>query len=284
MSDKSGLLKASGLDVLGAFDDFDCFKVRILRPGITAILGDCMDFLELCGENVFDLALVDPEWGRGEHGGTKRGSVVKQMNGASQFVPCGNYKKKEWDKVPVGREYFDYLMNVTSKQIIWGVNYYDYPFGSGRIVWDKVNGDADQSDCELAYNSMTKRVDQIEYMWNGMMQGKSVMEGRKQQGDKSKNEKRIHPTQKPVILYSELYRRWVVYGWNVLDTHGGSGSNAIADFYYGCPIVIIEKDPEYFEAMCKRILRETAQADLFKPHTAALIAKQVNLFDQPENQ
>ena len=35
-------------------------------------------------------------------------------------------------------------------------------------------------------------------MWNGMMQGKSISEGHIQQGNKSLNEMRIHPTQKPV--------------------------------------------------------------------------------------
>ena len=105
-------------------------------------------------------------------------------------------------------------------------------------------GNTDQSDCEIAYNSLTSRVDQIEYMWNGMMQGKSIQEGRKQQGDKTLNEKRIHPTQKPVILYAEIYRRWASPGQTILDTHGGSGSNAIAAYYAGNPITIPDRDWE----------------------------------------
>ena len=45
-------------------------------------------------------------------------------------------------------------------------------------------------------------------MWNGMLQGKSIQEGHLMQGDKSKNENRIHPNQKPVKLYEWLLSKY----------------------------------------------------------------------------
>ena len=51
-------------------------------------------------------------------------------------------------------------------------------------------------------------------MWNGMMQGKSIEEGHIQQGNKKLNEKRIHPTQKPVNLYRWIVRKYIGPDWN----------------------------------------------------------------------
>jgi hypothetical protein len=34
--------------------------------------------------------------------------------------------------------------------IVWGCNYFDYQFATGRIVWDKCNGNSSFSDCEIA--------------------------------------------------------------------------------------------------------------------------------------
>ena len=68
-------------------------------------------------------------------------------------------------------EYFDEVKRVSRNQIIWGVNYFNYDFTGGRIVWDKLNGDTDQYDCEIAYCSMNDRTDLIYCMWRGMIQG-----------------------------------------------------------------------------------------------------------------
>ena len=56
-------------------------------------------------------------------------------------------------------------------------------------------------------------------MWNGMMQSKSIADGGIQQGNKRLNEKRIHPTQKPVKLYKWLLSNFAKCGDRILDTH-----------------------------------------------------------------
>lgn len=48
------------------------------------------------------------------------------------------------------------------------------------------------------------------------------------QGDKSKNEIRIHPTQKPVNLYKWILLNYAKQGDKILDTHVGSASSLIA--------------------------------------------------------
>lgn len=224
---------------------------------------DCMEYMKNCCDGFFDLAIVDPPYGRGEHGGTNRTHMVKQKDGSKNLCKDGGYKKKDWDKEPPGTDYFAELSRVSRHQIIWGFNYYQYPLTGGVIVWDKFNDGSDQSGCELAYNSLNQRVDIVRYMWRGMMQGISIDEGHLQQGNKKLNEKRIHPTQKPVKLYRWLLETYAKDDMKILDTHLGSGSSAIAAHYFGCDFIGLEIDKEYFEAAQKRFKKSTAQLVLF---------------------
>ena len=215
---------------------------------------DCMEGMKEFPDNHFDLAIVDPEYGRKEHGGKNRSKYVKQKNGSKIFVTGNTYKLKSWDNLPAGDDYFKELIRVSKNQIIWGINYFSFRFeSSGRIVWDKINDNSDQSDCEIAYNSLTSRVDLIRYMWRGMMQGKSVFEGHIQQGNKKLNEIRIHPTQKPVALYKWLLENYAKPGDLILDTHVGSASSLIACEALGFKYVGFELDSEYFAAAQKRL-------------------------------
>ena len=94
------------------------------------------------------------------------------------------------------------------------------------------------------------------YMWNGMCQGKSIKEGYLQQGNKRKNEKRIHPTQKPVALYYWILKKFAHPGDRILDTHLGSGSSRIAAYKLGFDFYATEIDKEYFNAQEERFRRE----------------------------
>lgn len=224
---------------------------------------DCMDILRDQKDGSVDLAIVDPPYGRGEDGGKNRNNAVKQKNGTVLLCRDGGYKKKHWDKEPPGSEFFTELMRVAKHQIIWGANY--MPAGvlsGGAIVWDKLNDGADQSGAEIAYCSLNSRVDVVRYMWRGMMQGEAIGSFR-QQGNKSLNEKRIHPTQKPVKLYEWLLTQYATPGMTILDTHMGSGSGAIGANNMGFQYVGCEIDKEYFVEACERIEAAYAQGRLF---------------------
>ena len=224
---------------------------------------DCVEGMAQFPDGYFDLAVVDPPYGRKEHGGKNRGKLVTQRDGSRIYVEDGGYSAKQWDMKPPPEAYFRELCRVSKRQIIWGVNYFPYAFGPGRIVWDKCNGASDQSDCEIAYNSMTERVDLFRFMWAGMMQGKSVAEGHIMQGNKSKNEKRIHPTQKPVALYTWIFSKYAREGEKILDTHLGSGSSRIAAYDAGLDFIGFELDHEYFSAEEQRFEAYISQTNLF---------------------
>ena len=77
------------------------------------------------------------------------------------------------------------------------------------------------------------------------------------------NQKRIHPTQKPVKLYEWLLTNYAKPTDRILDTHLGSGSSAIAAHYFGCDFVGMEIDADYHAAAVVRFEKETAQLDIF---------------------
>jgi site-specific DNA-methyltransferase (adenine-specific) len=223
---------------------------------------DCMQGMEEFPDKYFDLAIVDPPYGRKEHGGRNRSGYVRQKNGSKIFVKDGQYGNRNWDNDPPSEDYFNELMRVSKNQIIFGCNYFDYPLIGGRIVWDKCNEGSDQSDAEIAYCSMNNRVDIFRYMWRGMFQGKSITEGTTQQGNKRLNEKRIHPTQKPVALYEWLLSRYAKPNDIILDTHVGSASSLIACYNTNHKFVGFELDEYYYKASKQRLDTEMAQMRL----------------------
>ncbi|HFR3225627.1 TPA: DNA methyltransferase [Streptococcus suis] len=220
------------------------------------IHADCINVMRQYPDDYFDLAIVDPPYFSGPE---------KRKFYGRKISPIGVQRlygqTSEWD-VP-GKDYFDELFRVSKNQIIWGVNYFQYDFGPGRIVWDKVNGQSSFSDCEIAYCSTHDSVRLFRYMWNGMMQGKSIAEGHVQQGNKRLNEKRIHPTQKPVNLYRWLVQKYTKKGDKILDTHVGSASSLIAFEEAGLEYVACEKDEEIYQSALARLEEYKSQIKLF---------------------
>jgi site-specific DNA-methyltransferase (adenine-specific) len=215
---------------------------------------DCMEYMATLPDKYFDLALSDPPYFNGPQKlGFYGGRCLKTG------VDRNGYKKLGQWNVP-GADFFAELQRVSKNQIIWGINYYAIEnLGSGRIIWNKVNTASTFSDCEIAYCSAIEHVRMITYMWNGMLQGKSIKDGHIQQGNKQLNEKRIHPTQKPVCLYQWQLNKYAEPGQRILDTHLGSGSSAIAAHYFGCDFVGCEIDAEYWKNGLDRFDRETRQ-------------------------
>lgn len=223
---------------------------------------DCMQGMKEFPDKYFDLAIIDPPYGRKEHGGRNRSGYVRQKNGSKIFVKDGQYENRKWDNEPPSEEYFNELMRISKNQIIFGCNYFDYPLIGGRIVWDKCNEGSDQSDAEIAYCSMNNRVDIFRYMWRGMFQGKSITEGTTQQGNKRLNEKRIHPTQKPIALYEWLLSRYAKPNDIILDTHVGSASSLIACYNTNHKFVGFELDEYYYKVSKQRLDTEMVQMRL----------------------
>lgn len=216
---------------------------------------DCMEGMKQFPDNYFDLAIVDPPYFSGPERREYYGEKISPI-GVQRI-----YQKSTAWEVP-DKEYFEALKRVSKHQIIWGCNYFDYHFSPGRIVWDKCNTSSPFSDCEIAFCSLHDSVRLFRYMWNGMLQGKSIEEGHIMQGNKKLNEKRIHQAQKPVALYDWLLMKYAKPGDIILDTHVGSGSSLIACKKAGLRYVGFEIDAVHFQNATKRLLEFDRQLSL----------------------
>lgn len=196
---------------------------------------DCLVALQNMKTNAFDLAIVDPPYGI---------EVNKMTLGSGKYKNKG----KSWDAQTPPQEYFNELFRVSKNQIIWGANYMIDKIqrpSMGWVYWDKMNGDSDFSDGELAYTSF-----------------KRALRSYKHHLSKDRST-RFHPTQKPIQLYEWLLMNYAKEGDKILDTHLGSGSIAIACHNLGYDLEGYEIDKEYYEAATKRLKQHQSQIRMF---------------------
>ena len=205
---------------------------------------DCMIALKDMEDNQFDLAIVDPPYGK-KPSRNKDGLGVAKRNFESG---CDN-----WDIKPV-KEYFTELFRVSKNQIIWGGNYFIENLYSSNsfIIWDKERIGNIYADCEMAWSSFNSVAKIFKFQWHGMLQG-----------DMKNKEVRIHPTQKPIQLYEWLLMNYAKEGDKILDTHLGSGSIAIACHNLKYDLTACELDKEYYNAAMKRINNHKSQKRMF---------------------
>lgn len=224
---------------------------------------DCMEAMAQYPDKYFELAIVDPPYGiKADRSFVRKTPAIDPRNGRKIIT-----KPKKigfWDNERPDKNYFDELIRVSKNQIIWGGNYFADLLlpKSCWIVWDKVNGNSDQADCELAWTSFNKAVRQIRFMWC-IAQGKSISEGHIAQGNNKLWEKKYHPTQKPIALYKWLLTNYAKPGDKILDTHLGSGSSRIAAYDMGFDFVGYELDKDYYLAQEKRFNDFKKQLKLF---------------------
>ena len=214
-------------------------------PSSDVYLEDCVKALKRYADNHFDLAIVDPPYGIGA--GAKsfinRNTANKR---AEKF-----YKDNDWDKCTPPKEYWDELQRVSKKWIVWGGNYFTEYLPPARcfIVWDKKTGANSYADCELALTNIDSNARIITKFWLG--------------AHAQDDDGRIHPTQKPIMLYDFLYQNYAKEGDKILDTHFGSLSIGIACHDLHFELTASELDKEYYELGKDRLIWHQKQLNLF---------------------
>ncbi len=209
---------------------------------------DCMDGMKQFPDKYFDLAIVDPPYGIGENGEKNHSRGNKAIAKKYKSFAGGDIE-------PPSQAYFEELFRVSKNQIIFGANHFITKFSKDSscwLVWDKLNGDNDFADCELAWTSFNSAVRKFTFRWAGMLQG-----------DMKNKEIRIHPTQKPVALYSWILGRYAKEGDKILDTHAGSASSLVACYMGGFDFIGFELDKHYFNLANERLKLEMSQLRLF---------------------
>ena len=143
------------------------------------------------------------------------------------------------------RANYELIKDLCKLQIIWGGQYFAHflPVSGAWIFWDKLTGNNNFSDGELAWVSQGKRLRKYEHMWRGCVRA----------GSHDLNLKtRVHPTQKPVELHIKILEDFSKSGDLVLDCFGGSGTTLIACNECGRVCYMMELSPEYCEIIIRR--------------------------------
>jgi site-specific DNA-methyltransferase (adenine-specific) len=213
---------------------------------------DCMKLMSRYPDKFFELAIVDPPYGIGAGKKSFQSGTRKSYN----------HLCKDWDNETPNENYFNELFRVSKNQIIWGGNYYanHLPISRGWLYWHKMVLTENYSQGELAWTSFDCVLKFFEYKYQGNYLG---FRNNITLQSATKEETRIHPTQKPVKLYEWLLKNYASEGDKILDTHLGSGSSRIAADKMGFDFYACELDRDYFEAQEKRFKEYKSQLILF---------------------
>ena len=195
-----------------------------------------------------DLLCTDPPYGlgaaRADFGGK---GVIRDMTGlfsGRAAIPKRDYGDSDWDDAPADDLTLRRAISLTEWQIIFGGNYFELGKARCWLIWDKLRGDTDYADGELAWTNLDRAVRIIRYRWNGFLT----------EGDA--RDERVHPTQKPVAVMHWAVRQVIEGFETVLDPWAGSGTTLIAAKTLGKSAIGIEIEERYCEIAAKRLSQE----------------------------
>jgi DNA modification methylase len=234
-------------------DDFD--EAPPENP--ITVLGDLYEIGEhrlLCGDSTdsdqvarlmngekADMVFTDPPYGI---------KVVKSEMVGADFGVAKKGKYSEViadDTTDTAREFYDTCVSLgMDRFIIWGGNYFtDFlPFSDGWLIWNKRAGTDIRNtfaDGEMAWCSFHTPIRIYDQLWNGM-----IREGEK--------DKRVHPTQKPIRMLSEIIDDHI-RGKLIFDGFLGSGSTMVASHQLKRKCYGMELDPKYCDVIVRRMVK-----------------------------
>ena len=203
----------------------------------TLYLGDCREVLPTLGK--VDAVVTDPPYG----------ISYKSPSGCGRTAR-GDYPIIHGDTAP-----FDPQPWLAFPQVVmFGANHFAsrLPDSAKWLVWDKRDGmkPNNNSDCELAWVKSGGSARLIRHLWNGMLKATE------------RNERRVHPTQKPVAVMEWVLNQTTKPNDLVLDPYLGSGTTGVACANLGRKFVGIEIDETYFNIACDRIRKAYDQPDM----------------------
>ena len=226
------------------------------------VLGDLIEIGEhrlLCGDSTdsdqvaklmngekADMVFTDPPYGISVVQGNKVGGDKGFGSvGGGKIVKSKTYSEIIGDDTTdTARDFYNTCISLGFENyIIWGGNYFtDFlPPSMCWLVWDKENT-GNFADVELAWTSFDKAAKLYRWQWNGMIR----------KGDKTiEGSSRVHPTQKPVGLFGEIFNEFDFK--SCFDGFLGSGSTMVAAHQLKRKCYGMELDPKYCQVIIDRM-------------------------------
>lgn len=206
------------------------------------------DVSRLIGKDKIDFIHTDPPYSINLDGdNSNRGSNTSLMGGGLKLK---SFKDDTIDYAVKAMNIIEHYK--IKKQVWWGANYYahHFPQTNNWLVWDKRVEEKMRnanSDCELAYvidghNSV--RI--FRHMWNGLIKASE------------KQDKRVHPTQKPYALTEYCIEEYAPEANIVLDLFTGSGSTLIGCENMNKSFRGMEFEPHYTQVIVQRYVDYTS--------------------------
>jgi DNA modification methylase len=203
----------------------------------TVYLGECERIIPTLA--MVDAVITDPPYGIGE---ARKDHKSRNRPG----MKCPDYQRGSWDDQPASEAALALIRYISRTQVIFGGNYYHLPPAKCWLLWDKVNGECDFADAEMAWTNIDGAVRLIRHQWAGMLR------------DSERNVSREHPTQKPVAVMAwAIEKAKLAPNSLILDPYMGSGTTGVAALQAGHRFIGIERHEPYFNGACERL--ENAQ-------------------------
>lgn len=186
-----------------------------------------------------DMVFTDPPYGISivdKNGFVGGDNPFGQTKG--KLYKCKKYKPIKNDDTIETAEKFYKLIKDCKKIILFGGNYYLSFLPNGNwLIWDKLNS-GNYADGEMCWTNIKTNLKIYRYLWNGMI--------------RCEKEKRVHPTQKPVSMLSEIINDFSNENEIIFDGFLGSGSTLIVCEHTNRICYGMEIEPHYCSVIINR--------------------------------
>ena len=223
---------------------------------------DCMNILRQLPDKSIDLVLTDPPYildmkgGRGKAFGDRK--LVKDKH--IDFIAHDFDFENVFNQFIRVCKKVNLIIFCSNAQISRTMAFFEEKdYMVQLLVWDKPN--------PIPLSNM-KLVNNLEFIvW--AKEDKTYFNNDLNVKDKSRSFKypapqdRIHPTQKPTILFTHLINLLSKQNDIVLDCFSGSGTTAIACSELKRNFICVEKDKQYYEMSVRRLEEYNRQLKLF---------------------
>ena len=228
------------------------------------IHGDCFEHLSKINSNSIDLIITDPPYLISKKSNFKNYSDKANSDIITKYgshsIDFGDWDKQDIDWDLLFNEYFRILKKGGTLIIffdIWKSSLIKEmadknKFKQNRIcVWQKTNPVPINSKLNYLSNAN-------EYFFSFVKDKKPTFNSEYDNGVYKYpichgKERLEHPTQKPLVLITDLIKKHSNIGDLVLDTFAGSGTTGEACVVLGRKYILIERDNNYYNLILKRL-------------------------------